>query len=94
MTDILKHITEKLHGKITEANFEGANIVLYTDNELFFKEGESKIKEIVNEIKKRIELRADQKILPDKITAESQIRKSIPEEAEVTEIILTIIVAL
>ena len=61
MTDILKHITEKLHGKITEANFEGANIVLYTDNELFFKEGESKIKEIVNEIKKRIELRADQK---------------------------------
>ncbi|MDP2673107.1 MAG: beta-CASP ribonuclease aCPSF1 [Nanoarchaeota archaeon] len=87
MTDILKHITEKLHGKITEANFEGANIVLYTNNELFFKEGEPKIKEIVNEIKKRIELRADQKILPDKTTAESQIRKSIPEEAEVTNII-------
>ena len=87
MTDILKHITEKLPGKITEANFEGANIVLYTNNELFFREGEPKIKEIVNEIKKRIELRADQKILPDKITAESQIRKSIPEEAEVTNII-------
>ena len=49
MTDILKLITEKLHGKVTEANFEGANIVLYTKNELFFKEGESKIKEIVNE---------------------------------------------
>src|SRR3989338_5216719 len=85
--DILNFITEKLHGKITEANFEGANIVLYTNNELFFKEGEPKIKEIVNEIKKRIELRADQKILPDKETAESQIRKSIPEEAEVTNII-------
>ena len=87
MTDILKHITEKLHGKITEANFEGANIVLYTDNELFFREGEPKIKEIVNEIKKRIELRADPKILPDKTTTESQIRKSIPEEAEVVNII-------
>ncbi|HLD38418.1 MAG TPA: beta-CASP ribonuclease aCPSF1 [Candidatus Nanoarchaeia archaeon] len=85
--DILKFITEKLHGKVTEANFEGANIVLYTNNELFFKEGEPKIKEIVNEIKKRIELRADQKILPDKITAESQMRKIIPTEAEVTEII-------
>ncbi len=85
--DILKFITEKLHGKIKEANFEGANIVLYTDNELFFKEGEPKIKEIVNEIKKRIELRADPKILPDKETAESQIRKSVPEEAEITNII-------
>src|SRR3989339_801425 len=47
MTDILKTITEKLHGKITEANFEGANIVLYTDNEKFFKEDEKQIKEIV-----------------------------------------------
>ena len=44
--DILKNITSKLEGKITEAGFEGANIVLYTDNEKFFKEGEGKIKEI------------------------------------------------
>ena len=87
MADILKLITEKLHGKITEANFEGANIVLYTKNENFFKEGSSKIKEIVNEIKKRIELRADTKILPDKETVESQIKKIVPEEAEVTNIL-------
>src|SRR3989338_9570279 len=85
--DILNFITEKLHGKITEANFEGANIVLYTNNELFFREGEPKIKEIVNEIKKRIELRADQKILPNQETAESQIRKIIPQDAEITQII-------
>ncbi len=85
--DILKLITDKLPGKITEANFEGANIVLYTDNENFFREGEPKIKEIVNEIKKRIELRADQKILPDQNTIEAQIKKIIPEEAEVTNII-------
>ena len=52
--EILKNITEKLSGKITEANFEGANIVLYTNNEKFFKEGESEIISIVNEIKKRI----------------------------------------
>ena len=63
--DILKTITDKLKGKIKEAGFEGANIVLYTDNEIFFKEGEGEIKSIVNEIKKRIELRADQIILLD-----------------------------
>jgi len=87
MTDILKHITEKLEGKITEANFEAANIVLYTNNENFFREGESKIKEIVNELKKRIELRADQKILPDPEKVKAEIKRIVPEEAEITKII-------
>lgn len=87
MADILKQIIEQLHGKVTDANFEGANIVLYTDNELFFKNGESRIKEIVNEIKKRIELRADQKILLDKEKAEEEMRKIVPEEAEITNIL-------
>ncbi|MDP2628801.1 MAG: KH domain-containing protein, partial [Nanoarchaeota archaeon] len=85
--DILKNITEKLQSKITEANFEGANIVLYTDNESFFKEGEGKIKEIVNEIKKRIELRADQKILHDKEQTEKDIKEIVPTEAEITNVI-------
>lgn len=84
---ILDTITEKLHGKVKEANFEGANIVLYTDNENFFREGEGQIKKIVDEIKKRIELRADQKILPSKEATEKKIREIIPEEAEITEIL-------
>jgi len=85
--DILKNIIEQLHGKITDANFEGANIVLYTDNEKFFKEGEPKIKEIVDQIKKRIELRAEQKILPTQEKTEKLIREIIPQDAEVTNII-------
>ncbi len=84
---ILDNIKEKLHGKVKEANFEGANIVLYTDNELFFREGEGKIKEIVSEIKKRIELRADAKILPDTTTAEKQIKQIVPNEAEIENVI-------
>ena len=85
--DILKNITDRLPGLIKEANFEGANIVVYTDNEKFFKEGESKIKEIVNDIKKRIELRTDQKILPTQEAAEKTIRELIPSDAELTDII-------
>ena len=85
--DILKKITEQLRGDITEARFEGANIVLYTSNEKFFKEGEGKIKEIVNQIKKRIELRADQKILPEQEKTEAEIKRIVPEEAEITNII-------
>ncbi len=86
MADILKHITNKLND-VTEANFEGANIVLYTDNEKFFKEGEPRIKEIVDELKKRIELRADQKILPDQEKTKAEIEKIVPQEAEITNII-------
>ena len=85
--DILKNIKEKLHGDITEAIFEGANIVLYTNNEKFFKEGGGRIKEIVEQIKKRIELRIDQKILPDQKETEEEIRRIVPKEAEITEII-------
>ncbi len=87
MTDILKHITDKLKSNITEANFEGANIVLYTDNERFFKEGESRIKEIVDELKKRIELRMDTKALPDKEEAEKKIKEIVPKDANITNII-------
>ncbi|MBU3907428.1 MAG: beta-CASP ribonuclease aCPSF1 [Nanoarchaeota archaeon] len=85
--DILKTIIDDLPGYITEASFEGANIVLYTENEKFFKEGEGKIKEIVNKIKKRIELRADQKILHGQEEVEKQIREIVPKEAEITNIL-------
>ena len=88
--DILKKITEQLHENITDATFEGANIVLYTDNAKFFKEGESKIKEIVDQIKKRIELRADEKILMEQEKTEAEIKKIVPEEAEITELIFDV----
>jgi hypothetical protein len=85
--DILKNITDQLHGDVKEASFEGANIVLYTDNEKFFKEGSGRIKEIVAQIKKRIELRADQKILPTPEKTEEEIRRIVPQEAEIKNII-------
>ncbi|MFH1325178.1 MAG: beta-CASP ribonuclease aCPSF1 [archaeon] len=88
--DILKTITEKLGTKVKDAGFEGANIVLYTDDEKFFREGEGEIKRIVNEIKKRIELRADQKILLDDKKAEDEIKKIVSPDAEVTGLIFDV----
>src|SRR3989344_3932621 len=88
--DILKSITSELPpGMVTEANFEGANIVLYTNNEKFLKEGEFKIKEAVNKFKKRIELRADQKILPEQEKVEKSIHAIVPQDAEITGIIFS-----
>ena len=87
MTDILKSITSELPKVISDAGFEGANIVLYTNDKDFFREGEAKIKEIVNKIKKRIELRADEKILTKQEETEKSIRKIVPKEAELKNII-------
>lgn len=88
--EILNTIKDKLHGQIKEAIFEGANIVLYTDNERFFKDDNGKVREIVNEIKKRIELRADQKILKSQEEAAAEIKKIVPVEAELTDIIFDV----
>ena len=84
---ILKTIKEELPKVISDAAFEGANIVLYTDDKEFFKSGEEKIKEIVSKIKKRIELRADKKILVSEEETERTIRALIESEAEIVNII-------
>jgi len=86
--DILKDIQKELpKGVVSSANFEGANIVLYTDSPNFFLEGEGQIKEIVNKIKKRIELRAEGKLLESQESTEKQIRSIVTEEAEITQVL-------
>jgi len=90
MTDILKNIKEELPGVVSDAIFEGANIVLYTENKEFFKNSSDKMREIVDKIKKRVEMRADKKILASEPETEKTIRALIPEEAEITNIIFDV----
>jgi len=87
-TGIIKEILKNLPSdKISEANFEGANIVLYTKDEDFFLNNNGLIKKIVDDIKKRVELRPDPSITMDMEDAEKEIKKIIPEEAGVDQII-------
>mgnify|MGYP001568343628 FL=1 len=90
MADILKSIKEELPKVITDAAFEGANIVLYTEDKEFFKTGERKIKDVVDKVKKRIELRAEQSILAPEEETEKTIRALVPEEAEITSVIFDV----
>jgi KH/beta-lactamase-domain protein len=90
MTDILKSIKEELPKVIRDASFEGANIVIYTDDKDFFKTGEPRVKNVVDKIKKRIELRADKSILAPEEETEKTIRAITPAEAEITNIIFDI----
>lgn len=89
--DILKNIANELpKNVISNAGFEGANIVLYTDDAEFFRSSEPKIKAVVDKIKKRIELRAEEKILKTQEETEKIIRETTPAEAEITRIIFDV----
>jgi len=90
MADILKIIKDDLNREVADATFEGANIVIYTEDKEFFKSGDDKVKEIVNKIKKRVELRADKKILASEDETEKTIRALVPQEAEINNIIFDV----
>jgi uncharacterized protein len=90
MADILKNIKDLLPSKVTDAIFEGANIVLYTSDKEFFKSADAQIRSVVDTIKKRVELRADKSILASEGDTEKTIRAIVPEEAEITNVIFDV----
>ena len=88
MSEIIKEIMKYLPAKkISDAVFEGANIVLYTKEKEFFLDNNGLIKNIVNDIKKRVELRPDPSITMDMEKAEKEIKKIIPKEAGIDQVI-------
>ncbi|MBS3166359.1 beta-CASP ribonuclease aCPSF1 [Candidatus Woesearchaeota archaeon] len=88
MSNILKEIQKILpEGKISDAAFEGANIVLYTKDKDYFFDNKGTIKAAVDQFKKRIELRPDPAMCMQQEKAEEIIKKIIPEEAGIQEFI-------
>ncbi|MBR9699600.1 beta-CASP ribonuclease aCPSF1 [Candidatus Woesearchaeota archaeon] len=88
MADIIKEILKDLpQGKISEACYEAANIVLYTKDEDFFLNNSGMIKQVVDKIKKRVELRPDPSICMGQEKAEKVIREILTEDAGIDQII-------
>src|SRR3989344_583287 len=89
MVDIIKEILSYIPNKedISETAFEGANIILYTKNKSFLLDNNGLIKDIVDKIKKRVELRPDPSITMDAEDAKKIINKIIPKEAGIDNII-------
>jgi hypothetical protein len=84
-TEILNQLPEE--ARIESCSFEGANIILYTKSKEFFLNSGTAIRDVVNVIKKRVELRPDPSISLDMEKAKKKIVEIIPEEAKVSEII-------
>lgn len=85
--DYIKTVKECLPElKDKRVNYEGNKIVIYTRDKEFFLNQEEKVKEIVDKIKKRIEVRIEPDELPSKEETETKIREIVPKEAKIHNI--------
>lgn len=72
--------------KISRIELEGAEIIVYTKDQEFFQNCDEKVKEVVSEIKKRIEIRAEKDLLKKEEETKKIIEEIVPKNAEITEI--------
>ncbi|MBR9700631.1 beta-CASP ribonuclease aCPSF1 [Candidatus Woesearchaeota archaeon] len=83
LKEIMKHVPED---SISDVAFEAANIVLYTTDKTFLADDKGQVRNAVNAIKKRIELRPDPSICVDQETAEKMIHDILGEDAGIDHI--------
>ncbi|MFH1100969.1 MAG: beta-CASP ribonuclease aCPSF1 [Methanobacteriota archaeon] len=90
--DVLREIKGKIRGfiphsiDVTEVEFEGALLVIYTTTPDKFAENKDLIRQLAKMLQKRIVVRPDPTVLTDVDIAEKKIRKIIPKDAEITNI--------
>jgi uncharacterized protein len=90
MANIIKEILTVIpKEKISDAVFEGANIVFYTKDADFFLNNKGIVKEAVSQFKKRIELRPDPSISLDPEKAKEIILSTLPKEAGIGDILFS-----
>ncbi len=75
------------HADIAEKQYEGSNIVFYTQSKDFFLNNEQTVRSLVSQIRKRVEIRPSPHITKAQSTAEQKITAIVPDEAELEEII-------
>lgn len=71
---------------ISRVELEGSEIIVYTKSKDFFRSHESKIKEVVSNIKKRIEVRPEGNLTIDQEAAKAKIKEIVPEDAKIKDI--------
>jgi len=72
--------------RITDIQFEGSVVVIYTKDMDEFTEDSDTMKKLAGKLKRRVEIRPDPSLLDDPEKAEKKIREIVPEEADITDI--------
>ena len=88
----IKHIVRDetpFEGAISGIDFEGPKVVMYCRNlDLLVGNGDV-VKKLARKIRKRIILRPDPSVLTDPAKAEKEIRKMVPAEASISDVIFS-----
>ncbi|MEM5836436.1 MAG: beta-CASP ribonuclease aCPSF1 [Candidatus Aenigmatarchaeota archaeon] len=85
--EILKRVESLLpKGVASRIELEGCEIIVYTKDREFFKTSEEIVKQIVSEIKKRIEVRLEKDLCLEEEAAKEKIKEIVPEDAKIKEI--------
>jgi uncharacterized protein len=90
--DVLREVKGKVRGVIppsidvSDVEFEGALVVIYTKHPDKFAKNEDLIKQLAKMLQRRIAVRPDPSVITDTDTAERKIKDIIPKEAELTNI--------
>lgn len=85
--EILDKVKSLLPAKvISRIELEGSEIIVYTKDKDFFVSHREAVKNVVSEIKKRIEIRPESSLCLDKKATEKIIKKIVPEDAKIKNI--------
>ncbi|MCJ7607413.1 MAG: beta-CASP ribonuclease aCPSF1, partial [Thermoplasmata archaeon] len=74
------------HIEVTDIDFEGPVIVIYTKNLDEFAKNNDLVRQLAQSLRRRVAIRPDPKMLADPEKAQEQIRTIIPDEAKITNI--------
>jgi len=72
--------------EVTDVDFEGPVIVIYTKNLEEFAHNNDLVRQLAQTLRRRVAIRPDPTMLADTESAEEKIRKIIPDEAKITNI--------
>ncbi|MDH4123691.1 MAG: beta-CASP ribonuclease aCPSF1, partial [Thermoplasmata archaeon] len=71
---------------ITDIDFEGPIVVIYTKNMDEFAKNNDMIRQLAQGLRRRVSIRPDPSLLASPEEAEKRIREIIPQEAQITNI--------
>lgn len=71
---------------VSRVELEGSEIIVYTKDREFFRGHEDIVRQVVSQIKKRIEVRPEKNLTLDEEATKEKIKEIVPEDAKIKEI--------
>ncbi|MEM5878482.1 MAG: KH domain-containing protein, partial [Candidatus Aenigmatarchaeota archaeon] len=85
--DILEKVKSSFPKDVIErVELEGCEIVIYTKDKVFFLDAAEQVRELVSELKKRIEVRLENSMCMQPENAKKKIEEIVPAEAAIKDI--------